>query len=791
MRSAGASAMRFAYVDRTGLEVSRSDEVSRKLLGCGSAAVLFALLGVVGLGDAGARARATVEVSPGQSIQTAVNNASAGGTIVVKPGVYHEQVTIPADKDHLTLEAQTPREAEIAAPALVGTAGQQAIVRVDGATDVTIRGFTIAGPGAGSCASIGFGVAVVGGGSATLQNNRITDIRDQPFSGCQNGFAVGAGGIGTSGSGSVTVKGNEIDGYQKGGIIIRGAGSHADMVGNAVVGAGPTVVNAQNGIQVSGGATADVVGNFVDDNFFTPNTSLATGILISGAGAVTVASNMFDGTEGGIVLSPQLAPVTVEHNQLSGGHWGVLLNPAMGAHVLQNTSVGAVFGGIAAFGSSGNTLVGNSATGAEAGSFDLVDDSTGSGSAGTENTWTGNIGASSHPADIGSPNGPITTIALHPAVPDGPDGAFSDRVRVIVSAVHAGGSAVTGTRCVLDPHAAPTRFADLPAGHCRYLGAGAEVSGHGHHTVFAMSINAAGVTDAAMRSISFTITRSPPPPPPPLGPDLTLTKTASSDAVHPGGQVTYQLVVANHGPGQAVGVTVEDQAPPGLSFSHAESSQGHCAITGGVLRCRLGALHARGDALVQVAASVASNASGTIENRATVWDDRADHHVANNTATSTVTVTPGTQPVSNLRAQLHGPSGHVRAGEHHTFTTVLDNHGPDPAADVVITFTANLPMRIVSSALVARVASAHAASVSCTSTLPVRCTLGTVPVGRRQTLRIVAVPLVSGELRTSAGVVSASKDPNPGSSVVTATTSIVPSTPPKRPTRPPPPRVTG
>lgn len=777
--------------------------MSRKLFGCCAFAVLVALLVVVGSADAVARVGATdLEVCPGHfsTIQGAVDAAVGHDTIRVCDGVYHEQVTIPADKDHLTLEAETPRKAEIKAPVLEG---EKAIVLIAGATGVTIRGFTIAGPGTGICASIGFGVLVGGGGSVTLENNRIADIRDEPFGGCQNGFAVGAGGFGSPGSGSVTASGNDIDGYQKGGILVRGAGSHADITDNVVKGAGPTAVTAQNGIQVSGGATAIVDGNFIDDNFFSPNTVLATGVLVSGAGALTVADNTLDGNQSGVVVSPQSAPLTVEDNQLSGGHWGILLTPATGATIRDNVSIGAVFGGIAAFGSSGNTLVANSATGAEAGSFDFLDDSTGSGSAGTANTWTGNIGASSHPADIASPNGPMTTIALHPPAPDGPDGAFSDRVRVIVSAAHAGGSAVTATRCVLDPHTAPTRFADLPAGHCPYLEPGAEVSGQGHHTVFAMSINAAGVTDTAMRSISFTITRSPPPPSPPSGPDLTLTKTASSDTVHPGGQVTYQLVVANRGPGAAAAVTVEDQAPPGLSFTHAESGQGHCAITGGLLDCPLGALHAAGSALVQVAAAVAADASGTIENRATVWDDRADPHSANNTATSTVTVTPGTQAVSDLRLDLHGPTGHVEAGVQQTFTMGLVNHGPDPAADVVMTFTASLPMRIVSAERISHlplrissavpVSRAHAAGdVRCSSGLPVLCEVGTVAVGERVTVRIVAVPLVSGQLRTSGGVVSASLDPHPGSSVATATTSIAPSAP-TRPPRPPhpPPRFTG
>ena len=48
---------------------------------------------------------------------------------------------------------------------------------------------------------------------------------------------------------------------------------------------------------------------------------------------------------------------------------------------------------------------------------------------------------------------------------------------------------------------------------------------------------------------------------------------------------------------------------------------------------------------------------------------------------------------------------------------------------------------------------------------------------RRGTLRIVAVPRAPGVLRTSAAVTSASRDPNPGSSVATATTRIAPARP--------------
>ena len=109
----------------------------------------------------------------------------------------------------------------------------KAIVEVAGAHDITITGFTIEGPciyhGVGC---IGYGVEVDNGGSATVDSNDILDIRDDPLSGNQNGWAIGAIG------GSVTATSNLIKGYQKAGIKMTGAGTVDTITGNTIVGAG-------------------------------------------------------------------------------------------------------------------------------------------------------------------------------------------------------------------------------------------------------------------------------------------------------------------------------------------------------------------------------------------------------------------------------------------------------------------------------------------------------------------------------------------------------------------------
>jgi hypothetical protein len=212
------------------------------------------------------------------SIQAAVTAANPGDKIKVCPGLYMEQVTIPADKDGLTLFSEGAFQAVIKAPLVM--LDPKAIVRVNGAENVTIRHFTITGPGAGDCDSIRYGVRVDNGGSALITDNHITEIHDTPFSGCQNGFGVDIGRVADSGVGTGTVVHNLIDRYQKGGVIVSNTGSSAEVAYNEVVGMGRTSVIAQNGIQVSADAYGDVHHNRVSQNYYLGEENEATGILL-------------------------------------------------------------------------------------------------------------------------------------------------------------------------------------------------------------------------------------------------------------------------------------------------------------------------------------------------------------------------------------------------------------------------------------------------------------------------------------------------------------------------------
>jgi parallel beta-helix repeat protein len=363
------------------------------------------------------------------TIQGAVTYAASGAHIMVCPGTYQEQVTIPAGKDNLTLQSQKPLQAVIQAPAVMTP--PKAIVRIQ-AQSTKIQQFTIQGPGSGGCDSLEYGV-FVDGGSGTIEHNHITHIRDittlGQLSGCQNGVGVQVGRFILGTTGSATVRNNQIDDYQKNGITIDNAGSSADVENNLVQGFGPSTTIAQNGIQVSRGATAQVKNNTVSGNVYTgPQNASSTGILLYAdpttppAGAVDVENNRLNANDTGVyafesdgssevennkVVNSTDDGVTVDtsdglpvqNNQVQGNDQGVGVYNTSGASLQNNQAKDNRSNGFFAdINTSGNSFQNDQASGS--GMFDCRDDSVGSGTAGTANSWLNDHGDTSSPAGI-------------------------------------------------------------------------------------------------------------------------------------------------------------------------------------------------------------------------------------------------------------------------------------------------------------------------------------------------------------------------------------------------------
>lgn len=277
------------------------------------------------------------------SIQDAVDAADENDIVLVAPGTYEESVVVGSDKPGLKLYSQRPHKAVIVAPATE----TEATVKVH-ANDVQLRGFTIHGT-PGIVAAVFVGDTDADGASALIRRNHIAVRDGTPLTGDQRGIAILVGDssvIAGDTVGSATIRDNQIDDFQKAGVVINGPGSEGAVIRNTIVGT-PAVQGqaAQVGIQVGQGSDGEVRHNIIRDLRFEPDPAAtqfgATGILIFSAGDVAVSHNRISGGDGvantntGIlVLSSD--DVWVAHNRIDDVDVGIYVVTSSGTTISRN-----------------------------------------------------------------------------------------------------------------------------------------------------------------------------------------------------------------------------------------------------------------------------------------------------------------------------------------------------------------------------------------------------------------------------------------------------------------------
>ena len=208
-------------------------------------------------------------------IQDAVAAAPPGATIHVCPGTYKRQVTITKP---VTITADTgsilqPAAAVAQTTNFNGSNPVVALLLVSNTHDISIDDLTVDGSSAAptSCSATDYFGVMYQNASGALTHMAVRNINLPAAPGCQTGVGIFIQS-GNGGTSRVNISDSSVHDYQKGGIIIDGAGSNSDLEHNYVTGLGSTATLAQNGIQISRGASASLDDNFVNNHLYAPCT---------------------------------------------------------------------------------------------------------------------------------------------------------------------------------------------------------------------------------------------------------------------------------------------------------------------------------------------------------------------------------------------------------------------------------------------------------------------------------------------------------------------------------------
>lgn len=243
------------------------------------------------------------------TVQSGVNAAGTadGDVVLIASGTYAEQVTVTGKV--LSIKGQG-EDTHIVAPALLAaniqdtgstTPSKNAIIGVNGG-EVHISDLVVDGQGNGNHLSTTYGGADFDGiyflnAGGSVEDVTVTGIHD-PYNldGSLNGSQRGNGIVAANRDGAertIEVSDSTVADFQKTGMVFVGAGLTVEVEDNTVTGGGlqPLYSPAQNGIQVSGGATGEIDHNTISAIGYGPDSFAAAGVLVVGSDGVAVTDN--------------------------------------------------------------------------------------------------------------------------------------------------------------------------------------------------------------------------------------------------------------------------------------------------------------------------------------------------------------------------------------------------------------------------------------------------------------------------------------------------------------------
>ncbi len=232
--------------------------------------------------------------------------------------------------------------------------------------------------------------------------------------------------------------------------------------------------------------------------------------------------------------------------------------------------------------------------------------------------------------------------------------------------------------------------------------------------------------------------------------DLAIAKSGPATVVA-AGAVSYDLVVTNAGPSDAVGLSVSDSLPAGVTFVSVAGTGWTCSHAGNVsVACTTPTL-ATGVTAPAITVVVTAPVQATsLTNTASVASTTADPDVTDNSDSVTTAVTAS----ADVAIVKSGPAA-VPANGTVTYDLVVSNAGPSDAATITVTDALPGGVTFVS-ANGAGWACSNVASTSVTCTTASLATGATAPT----ITVVVTAPGSAANLTNTADVASTTADPD-------------------------------
>lgn len=214
------------------------------------------------------------------------------------------------------------------------SATNKPVVFVNNGAEAVIQNLTVDGAKRGNSNYRFVGIGFYNAGGA-VNNVKVVNIEDQPFSGSQHGLGIYAYSDDNQGR-SVSIENTLVKDFQKNGITVEGSGFNAVIRDNEIVGKGATSTIAQNGIQTSVVTSAVIEGNLVDGIAYSGDSWTATGILLFGPSEnMDISENTIQSSQTAIYAIETKAVISQNKIQnpacVGDGCYGILIGDPPGA----------------------------------------------------------------------------------------------------------------------------------------------------------------------------------------------------------------------------------------------------------------------------------------------------------------------------------------------------------------------------------------------------------------------------------------------------------------------------